>query len=82
MASVSVQSSPGNSVNETIHSPQPFPSLRSNRGKYIDQKSTGWMRSTSLDTPMEEMRKRFAEDGYLWIKHLMPREDVLDMREQ
>jgi len=26
------------------------------------------------------MRKRYETDGYLWVKHLIPREDVYDMR--
>jgi len=28
------------------------------------------------------MRKRFDEDGYIWVKGLIPREVVLDMRQQ
>ena len=69
-------------AHELINEPQQLPSLRSNRGKYVDPSSTGWMRPTSRDTPMEEMRRRYNEDGYVWIKNLIPREDVYDMREQ
>lgn len=40
------------------------------------------LRPTSLDVPIEEARKRFAEDGYLFLKGLLPREDVLKAREE
>ena len=69
-------------AHEMIYEPKQLPSLRSNRGKHVDPSSTGWMRSTSRDTPMEEMRRRYKEDGYVWIKNIIPREDVYDMREQ
>lgn len=39
------------------------------------------MRETNIDTPLDEMRRRFDDDGYIFVKGLMPREDVLDMRE-
>ncbi|KAL8825056.1 MAG: hypothetical protein Q9191_004643 [Dirinaria sp. TL-2023a] len=68
-------------AHEMIYEQQQLPSLRSNRGKYVEPSSTGWMRPTSRDTPVEEMRRRYKEDGYVWIKNLMPREDVYDMRE-
>ncbi len=42
----------------------------------------GWMRETARDTPLEEMRRRFDTDGYVLVKGLIPREDVLDMREK
>lgn len=35
-----------------------------------------------MDTPVEEMRRRFDSEGYVLIKGLIPREDVLDTREQ
>ncbi len=59
-----------------------LPSLRSNQGSYVDRSSTGWMRSTLTGIPLQEMRRRFKEDGYIWVKNVMPREDVYDMREQ
>jgi phytanoyl-CoA hydroxylase len=31
---------------------------------------------------MEEMRQRLGQDGYLFVKGLIPREDVLDEREK
>jgi phytanoyl-CoA hydroxylase len=39
------------------------------------------MLETPITTPLEEMRRRFEEDGYIFVKNVMPREDVLDMRE-
>ncbi len=40
------------------------------------------MNPTPLGTPVTEMQARYNRDGYIWIKNLIPREDVLDMREQ
>ena len=69
-------------VNEkTIYSDGP-PLLRSNQGKQVEKDATGWMRSTSLDTPMDEMRERYDRDGYIWVKNLIPREEVYNIREQ
>ena len=31
---------------------------------------------------MEEMRAQYGRDGDIWIKNLIPREVVYDMREQ
>ncbi|KAI4281042.1 MAG: hypothetical protein L6R38_003990 [Xanthoria sp. 2 TBL-2021] len=58
-----------------------LPKLRSNQGNYVAPSSTGWMRPTPSDTPIEEMRKRFHDEGYVWIKHVIPRDVVYDMRE-
>lgn len=58
-----------------------LPRIRASQGEYVDQTTVGWMRATPNDLPLEEMRKRFREDGYLWVKGVIPREDVLDMRE-
>ena len=55
------------------------PVVGSNRGK-IRPEHLRWMRPTSKETPMEEMRSRLKEDGYLFVKHLLPREDVLKVR--
>lgn len=81
MASVGVLSAPGVPGRDTKTS-IPLPSLRSNQGDYIDKSSTRWMRSTHPDTPLEEMRWRYKEDGYIWVKNVIPREAVYDMREQ
>lgn len=69
-------------LHDKIVSPKRLPTLRSNQGKYVDTASTGWMQSVTTDTPKEELRARYELDGYLWVKNVIPREDVLDMREQ
>lgn len=67
-------------MQSNVMHPQNLPSLRSSQGNYVD--STGWMRSVATDTPLEEMRAAYEHNGYLWVKNLIPREDVLDMREK
>lgn len=42
--------------------------------------ATGSLRPTTLDTPIEEVRRRYREDGYVFLKGLLPREDVLEAR--
>ncbi|KAL8904714.1 MAG: hypothetical protein Q9207_003078 [Kuettlingeria erythrocarpa] len=82
MVSLDVLPAPGvTGHNPKDVSPQ-LPSLRSNQGNYVDESSTGWMRSTATGTPLQEMRRRFKEDGYIWVKNVIPREDVYDMRER
>ena len=39
------------------------------------------MRPSSMQTSIPELRRRYETDGYIWMKHLIPRSDVLDMRE-
>lgn len=68
-------------VHELVYQPNTLPKLRSNHGDFLDQNTVGWMRETSIDTPIDEMRRRFHEEGYVFVKNVMPREDVLDMRE-
>ncbi|KAM0714314.1 hypothetical protein Q7P37_010101 [Cladosporium fusiforme] len=68
-------------AHELVYEPEKLPKLRSNYGAYLQDANVGWMRETPIDTPLSEMRKRFEEDGYVWVKNVMPREDVLDMRQ-
>lgn len=82
MALADVLSVPVMPACETPNTTRHLPNLRSNQGDYVDQSSTGWMRSTPPDTSLDKMRKRFKEDGYIWVKNVLPREDVYDMREQ
>ena len=72
---------PPQPAHELSFEPKQLPKLRSNYGNYVDSNTVSWLRATPLSTPLEEMRKRYEEDGYLWVKHLLPREDVYDMRE-
>lgn len=53
--------------------------IRSNTGT-IKEEHIGRLRPTSKDTPLPEMKKRFKEDGYLFVKNLIPRADVLKVR--
>lgn len=39
------------------------------------------LRPSSQDLPLDELRKRYQEDGYLFIRGLLPRSDVLKARE-
>ena len=48
----------------------------------LKEEQLGDMRPTHKDTPIEEMRRRLDEDGYLFIKNVIPRADVLDVRKQ
>lgn len=40
------------------------------------------LRPTPKDTPISEIRRRLKEDGYIFMKGLIPREDVLNVRKQ
>lgn len=40
------------------------------------------LKPTTLDTPLEEVRRRYNEDGYVFLKGLIPRADVLKAREE
>ncbi|KIX03554.1 uncharacterized protein Z518_07107 [Rhinocladiella mackenziei CBS 650.93] len=66
-------------------SPEPqYPSgekLFVNDGPLTPEQYTD-LRSTTLDTPIEEARRRYEEDGYLFVKGLLPRADVLKAREE
>lgn len=68
-------------AHQLVYEPQQLPKLRSNYGAYLDQDTVGWMQETPIDTSLEEIRRRYDEDGYIFVKGVMPREDVLDMRQ-
>ncbi|KAF2121288.1 hypothetical protein BDV96DRAFT_537940 [Lophiotrema nucula] len=42
----------------------------------------GELRQSTLDLPLGELQRRYREDGYVFIKNLLPREDVLKAREE
>lgn len=44
--------------------------------------NAAFLRESSPELPLEELRKRYDEDGYLFLKHLLPREDVLRARQK
>lgn len=55
--------------------------LRSSGG-IIEPHFLGKLRPTHLDTSMEEIRKRYEDDGYVWLKGLLPPSDVWDARKE
>ena len=42
----------------------------------------GALTPSDPNLPLEELRRRYKEDGYLFLKGLLPREDVLKAREE
>ncbi|KAG9230749.1 phytanoyl-CoA hydroxylase [Amylocarpus encephaloides] len=42
----------------------------------------GELKPTSLDTPLDDVRRRLRDDGYVFLKGLLPQADVLNAREQ
>ena len=70
------------STTESVLRTQLAPSgIGANQG-IIEDGHVGWLRPTAKDTPLSEIRKRFEEDGYVFVKGLIPREDVMKVREQ
>jgi phytanoyl-CoA hydroxylase len=60
---------------------KPLPQqIRANQG-HVQKAQLGWLRPTTMDTPLEEMRRRLEQDDYVFLKGALPREDVLKMRE-
>jgi phytanoyl-CoA hydroxylase len=47
----------------------------------IPQGMLGWLRETPADTPIEEIRHRLFQDEYVFVKGLLPRNDVLEARD-
>ncbi|RAH40569.1 uncharacterized protein BO95DRAFT_375240 [Aspergillus brunneoviolaceus CBS 621.78] len=62
------------------HPETDFPDLYVNDGQ-LDPQRTGLLEATCpRTTPMAEMRHRLERDGYLYLKGLLPRADVLEAR--
>ena len=40
------------------------------------------LKKSSPDMPMDELRRRYNEDGYVFLKGLLPKEDVLKAQEE
>ena len=53
-----------------------------NNGDHIDHNKVGLMQPTPKDASLEEMRRTMKESGYVFIKDLIPRGDVLRVRER
>lgn len=74
-------SAPSLSVHAAPCKPTELPRIRANEGPYVNSDGVGWLKQSTPDMPVEELRQRFKDDGYLWVKGLIPRETVLEMRE-
>lgn len=53
-----------------------------NNGDRLSHDKVGLMQPTPKDTPFDEMRQKMKETGYVFIKGLIPRDDVLRVREK
>ncbi|KAI2615315.1 hypothetical protein GGR54DRAFT_295933 [Hypoxylon sp. NC1633] len=60
--------------------PPPSTPLYVNDG-LLRQEQVGYLRASYTDEPLEELRQRYERDGYLFLKGLLPRADVLKARE-
>lgn len=48
----------------------------------LQSEDVAYLRPSDPNMPIDELRKRYDEDGYLFLKQLLPREDVLKARER
>lgn len=48
----------------------------------LTSENAAFLRPSSPSLPLEELRKRYEEDGYLFLKQVLPRDDVLKAREE
>ncbi|KAL3472612.1 hypothetical protein BJX99DRAFT_249581 [Aspergillus californicus] len=48
----------------------------------LPRESIGLLEPTTLSTPLEELRRRYKEDGYLLVKNVVPRADILKVRQK
>lgn len=47
----------------------------------LTQSEAARLRPSSPDLPLDELRKRYSKDGYLFLRGLLPRSEVLKARE-
>ncbi|KAJ5489313.1 hypothetical protein N7539_004203 [Penicillium diatomitis] len=47
----------------------------------LNSENAALLRPSDLALPLEELRRRYHEDGYLFLKQIIPREDVLAARD-
>ncbi|GFG08122.1 hypothetical protein IFM61392_05205 [Aspergillus lentulus] len=55
--------------------------IRVNDGP-LTSENAALLRPSDPSLPLDELRARYEQDGYLFLKHLLPREDVLKARRQ
>jgi phytanoyl-CoA hydroxylase len=60
----------------------PPKALKNNIGDALDESNFGWLKETVATASIEEMRSNFLRDGYLFVKNLLPRKEVLEVREE
>ncbi|PWY81921.1 hypothetical protein BO70DRAFT_315362 [Aspergillus heteromorphus CBS 117.55] len=48
----------------------------------LTSENAALLRPSSPSLPLDELRRRYNEDGYLFVKQVLPREDVLEVRRQ
>ncbi|RLL94653.1 hypothetical protein CFD26_102878 [Aspergillus turcosus] len=48
----------------------------------LTSENAALLRPSDPTLPLDELRRRYEQDGYLFLKHLLPREDVLEARRQ
>ena len=58
------------------------PLQKTNEGAHIDSEMISWLIPTPNDTPLPEIRSRYERDEYVWLKNIIPRDAVLEMRER
>jgi len=46
----------------------------------LNAENAALLRPSDPSLPLEELRKRYEEDGYLFLKQILPRDDVLEAR--
>ncbi|MDC7741746.1 phytanoyl-CoA dioxygenase family protein [Rhizobium binxianense] len=49
-------------------------------GKTLPAERTGWLTQTDPAIGVDAIRRRYQDDGYVWLKGLLPRADVIDFR--
>lgn len=47
----------------------------------LSPERVGRLQPSSPSEPLDELRRRYEQDGYLFLKGLLPRQDVLKARE-
>jgi ectoine hydroxylase-related dioxygenase (phytanoyl-CoA dioxygenase family) len=54
----------------------------SSNGYYMDMspQRLGWLTPSDPAEPLDTLRERFRQDGYIWLKGILPRQKVLDFR--
>lgn len=71
------------------HAESPGPEITSFNGKklfvndgLLRPEQVGALRESFPELPVEELRRRYEQDGYVFLKGLLPREDVLKARRE